>query len=299
MADGGSAAAQLQRDGRPIPVFAFPEDAARALGHAARYGRWRKAPAGRVPHFDDCRADEAAASIAAGARLPAPGGWRRPTSRALLDCYGIRVARMARGWRPRRRRPRRGRARRSGRAQGDRAGARAQERRRRGARSGCAPTRSRRGGGDGAARRRARASSRRRLPRPGDGARRRRADRRRRPGPRVRAARRMRRGRDERRAARRRRRPADAAHRPRRARDAALAAGCSRCSTATAARRAATSAALEELLLRVGALVEAHPEIAEMDLNPVVALADGPIVVDARIRLESPPAPQLLPSLTG
>ena len=29
-------------------------------------------------------------------------------------------------------------------------------------------------------------------------------------------------------------------------------------------------AALEEVLLRVGALVEAHPEVAEMDCNPVI-----------------------------
>jgi acyl-CoA synthetase (NDP forming) len=56
---------------------------------------------------------------------------------------------------------------------------------------------------------------------------------------------------------------------------------------------------LEDLLLRVGALVETHPEITEMDLNPVVALPDGPIVVDARIRLESRPARQPLPSLVG
>ena len=56
---------------------------------------------------------------------------------------------------------------------------------------------------------------------------------------------------------------------------------------------------LEDLLLRVGALVETHPEIAEMDLNPVVALPDGPTVVDARIRLESRPARQPLPSLVG
>jgi acyl-CoA synthetase (NDP forming) len=55
--------------------------------------------------------------------------------------------------------------------------------------------------------------------------------------------------------------------------------------------------ALQELLLRVGALVEAHPEVAEMDLNPVVALPEGPVVVDARIRLErQAPVPEL-PSL--
>ena len=51
--------------------------------------------------------------------------------------------------------------------------------------------------------------------------------------------------------------------------------------------------ALEDLLLRVGALVETHPEVAELDCNPVVALPDGVVVVDARVRVEpaSPPPP--------
>ena len=43
---------------------------------------------------------------------------------------------------------------------------------------------------------------------------------------------------------------------------------------------------LEEVLLRVSALVEAHPEIAEMDLNPLIVHAAGAVVVDARVRLE-------------
>ena len=43
--------------------------------------------------------------------------------------------------------------------------------------------------------------------------------------------------------------------------------------------------ALEDVLLRVSALVEAHPEIAEMDLNPVIVHEAGAVVVDARIRL--------------
>ena len=51
---------------------------------------------------------------------------------------------------------------------------------------------------------------------------------------------------------------------------------------------AADVAALEDVLLRVSALVEAHPEIAEMDLNPVMAAPDGATVVDARIRVEAP-----------
>jgi acetyl coenzyme A synthetase (ADP forming)-like protein len=55
--------------------------------------------------------------------------------------------------------------------------------------------------------------------------------------------------------------------------------------------------ALEQLLLRVSALVEAHPEIAELDLNPVIALADGALAVDARVRVEPAPAEPVRPSL--
>jgi acyl-CoA synthetase (NDP forming) len=43
--------------------------------------------------------------------------------------------------------------------------------------------------------------------------------------------------------------------------------------------------ALEDVLLRVSALVEDHPEIAEMDLNPLVVHEAGSVVVDARIRV--------------
>jgi acyl-CoA synthetase (NDP forming) len=44
--------------------------------------------------------------------------------------------------------------------------------------------------------------------------------------------------------------------------------------------------ALVEVLLRVSALVEAHPEVAEMDLNPLIVHPAAAVVVDARIRLE-------------
>jgi acetate---CoA ligase (ADP-forming) len=44
--------------------------------------------------------------------------------------------------------------------------------------------------------------------------------------------------------------------------------------------------ALEEVLLRVSALVEAHPQVAEMDLNPLIVHPRGTLAVDARIRLE-------------
>ena len=52
--------------------------------------------------------------------------------------------------------------------------------------------------------------------------------------------------------------------------------------------------ALEDVVLRVGALVENHPEIAEMDCNPVTVSQDGAIVLDARIRVQeaAPPRPE-------
>ena len=45
-------------------------------------------------------------------------------------------------------------------------------------------------------------------------------------------------------------------------------------------------ASFEEVLLLVSALVEAHPEVAEMDLNPLIVGQKGSVVVDARVRLE-------------
>ena len=47
--------------------------------------------------------------------------------------------------------------------------------------------------------------------------------------------------------------------------------------------------AVQELLLRVSAMVEAHHEIAELDLNPVLAGPDSAIAVDFRVRVKSAP----------
>jgi acyl-CoA synthetase (NDP forming) len=43
---------------------------------------------------------------------------------------------------------------------------------------------------------------------------------------------------------------------------------------------------LEELLLKVSRLVEATPEIKELDINPLFAYSDGAVAVDARVILE-------------
>jgi acyl-CoA synthetase (NDP forming) len=48
--------------------------------------------------------------------------------------------------------------------------------------------------------------------------------------------------------------------------------------------------AVEDVLLRLSALVEAHPEIAELDANPLLAREDGALILDARVRLQEPPA---------
>ncbi|MBW1646445.1 MAG: acetate--CoA ligase family protein, partial [Deltaproteobacteria bacterium] len=46
--------------------------------------------------------------------------------------------------------------------------------------------------------------------------------------------------------------------------------------------------ALQQLLLTVSEIIGAYPDIAEMDLNPVIAHEHGLNVVDARIILRPP-----------
>jgi acetyl coenzyme A synthetase (ADP forming)-like protein len=52
----------------------------------------------------------------------------------------------------------------------------------------------------------------------------------------------------------------------------------------------ADRAGLEDLLHRLGALGEGLPAVAELDLNPVLALPDRCLVVDARVRVQRPAA---------
>jgi acyl-CoA synthetase (NDP forming) len=57
-------------------------------------------------------------------------------------------------------------------------------------------------------------------------------------------------------------------------------------------------AAIEDVLVRISALVDRHAEIVELDCNPVIAGPDGAWIVDARVRVDAPPPPVPMPSIT-
>jgi acetyl coenzyme A synthetase (ADP forming)-like protein len=84
----------LVHDALRLPAYAYPEEAARALGKAAAHGVWRASPPGGVPAFDGLRGDEAAALIASA--LEREPGWLEPDEvQRLLSCYGIATPRSA------------------------------------------------------------------------------------------------------------------------------------------------------------------------------------------------------------
>jgi acetyl coenzyme A synthetase (ADP forming)-like protein len=78
----------VESDGIRIPHYPFPEEAARALSLVARYGAWRAAPEESVEEISGVDGDRAAATIATA--LAAQPGWMSPEAVAdLLACYGI------------------------------------------------------------------------------------------------------------------------------------------------------------------------------------------------------------------
>ena len=71
-----------------IPTHLYPEDAARALGRVMRHVRWRARPVRQPPRFSDTREDEATAVIAEA--LESGGEWLGMDEVArLLDCYAV------------------------------------------------------------------------------------------------------------------------------------------------------------------------------------------------------------------
>jgi len=86
---GIPAALSSLREGR-FPSYAFPEAAALALVRALRYGRWLATPPGTVPIFRDVSSDAARAVLGAGAA----GRWLSADDvRRVLNAYAIRTPR--------------------------------------------------------------------------------------------------------------------------------------------------------------------------------------------------------------
>ncbi len=76
---------------QPIPSYAFPEPAAMALARAVEYGQWRRRPPGSVPEFGDLRPDDARAVVEAA--LGRGGGWLDPLEcNRLLAAFGVPAA---------------------------------------------------------------------------------------------------------------------------------------------------------------------------------------------------------------
>ncbi len=76
-----------------LPAYAYPEGAARALGHAARYRSWLGRQAGKVPELPGVRTADARELVAGFLARQPDGGWLPPAQAAgLLTCYEIPLA---------------------------------------------------------------------------------------------------------------------------------------------------------------------------------------------------------------
>jgi acetyl coenzyme A synthetase (ADP forming)-like protein len=81
----------LREEPRPVAAFAYPESAARALGRAVERAEWLRRPLGTVPEIEGI--DRQAASDVVEQALSATGdAWLAPDDvRALLSAYGLPI----------------------------------------------------------------------------------------------------------------------------------------------------------------------------------------------------------------
>ncbi|MEN8654248.1 GNAT family N-acetyltransferase [Streptomyces sp. 21So2-11] len=77
-------------DNGAVPAYADPQAAARALAHAARRAQWLARPSGTVPDLTEVDTPRAQAVAEAYLAAHPDGGWLDPrTCAELLACYGI------------------------------------------------------------------------------------------------------------------------------------------------------------------------------------------------------------------
>ena len=83
----------------PVPCYPFPESAVAALSRATEYAEWRRRPAATAIELPDLRPDDAREFVARA--LERGEGWLTPAeARSVLTAFGIPVARsrVAPGW---------------------------------------------------------------------------------------------------------------------------------------------------------------------------------------------------------
>jgi acyl-CoA synthetase (NDP forming) len=77
---------------RPVPSYADPAVAVQALTAAVEYGQWRSRPAGHVPDLPDIALHQARTLVHQFLTDHPDGGWLTPSSvQMLLSCFGLPV----------------------------------------------------------------------------------------------------------------------------------------------------------------------------------------------------------------
>jgi acetyl coenzyme A synthetase (ADP forming)-like protein len=82
-------AGPLTARGETIPVYAFPESAGRALGKIAVYAEWRAQPLGTIPDFEDIDPAKAREICAKALRERGAGWLSADETRAALEAMGL------------------------------------------------------------------------------------------------------------------------------------------------------------------------------------------------------------------
>ena len=79
---------------RPVPSFAFPERAVRAFGRVAEHARWAARPAGTVPEFSDVDLAAARSIVESFLGASPAGGWlSAAAARRLLETFAVPMVR--------------------------------------------------------------------------------------------------------------------------------------------------------------------------------------------------------------
>ena len=85
--------AALSEGTRPVPCYAFPERAVRALGRIAEHSRWTHRPVGQAAQLDSVDVGAAEATAKAFLAAHPEGGWLSPDDAvAMLRAFGIATA---------------------------------------------------------------------------------------------------------------------------------------------------------------------------------------------------------------